>query len=139
MTRANTSFASDVATGYGIVNETATALGRKKLCRLRQRVLQSSVEWFNPAAAIRVESRKPTGFILPAIREFSPSMTHIESMRTAVAAIHVKPTVHDELVQILTQMHWDQLRSPWIQSRPHLRVYKEDLHPRSLLQSQKSG
>ena len=28
-----------------------------------------STGWFNPAAAIRVESKKPTGFILPAMRK----------------------------------------------------------------------
>ena len=30
---------------------------------------RSSVGWFNLAAAIRVESKKPTGFILPAMRK----------------------------------------------------------------------
>ena len=54
-----------------------------------------STRWFNPAAAIRVESRKPTGFILPtidieftkpvppAIRELFLSVTRIESVRPA--------------------------------------------------------
>ena len=39
--------------------------------------------WFNLAAAIRVESKKPTGFILPAIRELFLSETRIESTRPA--------------------------------------------------------
>ena len=49
--------------------------------------------------------------------------------------VYIKPTVHNQTVQIrlrYTRLFETQLRS-------YLRVYKEDLNPHSLLQSQKSG
>ena len=41
-----------------------------------------STEWFNPAAATRVESKTPTGFILPAMRKLFPSEIRINLMAT---------------------------------------------------------
>ena len=91
---------------------------------------RSSVGWFNPAAATRVESRKPTGFILPTIdieftRPILPairepfcdthrvhqaclSYSHTKPNKTALPVGHIKPTGHDESVQISTQMHWNR-------------------------------
>ena len=53
---------------------------------------RSSVGWFNLAAAIRVESKKPTGFILPAIRELFLSETRIKSTRPAFLTATPSPT-----------------------------------------------
>ena len=79
---------------------------------------RSFVGWFNPATAIRVESKKPTGFILPAIRkpfwdthwvhQACLSYGHIKPNKTALPVVHIEPKTHDESVQISTQLHWDR-------------------------------
>ena len=50
--------------------------------------------------------------------------------------LNLKPTMNRCRYQ---QSYIGTGHTPWIQLRPHLHVYKEDLNPHSLLQSQKSG
>ena len=52
-----------------------------------------STEWFNPATATRVESKKPTGFILPPMRELFLSETRIESTRPTFLMATPSPTI----------------------------------------------
>ena len=51
-----------------------------------------STRWFNPAAPIRVESKKPTEFILLAMRELFLSETRIMSIRPASLMATPSPT-----------------------------------------------
>ena len=59
---------------------------------LRHSVKRNCVGWFNLAAAIQVESKKPTGFILPAMRELFLSETRIESTRPIFLMAIPSPT-----------------------------------------------
>ena len=89
-----------------------------------------STGWFNLAAATRVESRKPTGFILPTmdikftrpgfstirkpfwdthrVHQACLSYGHTEPNKTALPVVHIKPKTHNESVQISIQLHWDR-------------------------------
>ena len=84
----NTSFAHNIATRYELKNETAVTLNQS-----------SSTEWFNPAAATRVESRK----LMIDIEFTTPVFPIIHGLFLPV--VHIKPTGNDELVQISTQLH----------------------------------
>ena len=81
---------------------------------------RSSIGWFNLTAAIRVKSRKPTGFVLSAIHK--TSVTRIESTRPA--SLMATPSQTKLLfrwytsnlqatmsVQISIQMYWDRLHA----------------------------
>ena len=93
-----------------------------------------STKWFNSITAIYIEFRKFSKFILPmiGILPIRPVLPTIYGFFLLI--VHIKPIVHDQMVQIwlrYTCLFETQLRS-------HLRVYKEDLNPHSLLQSPKS-
>ena len=96
-----------------------------------------SINWFAPITAIRVESKKLSKFILPTIGILliKPILCTIYGLFLLV--IHIKPTSDNELVQIPRQINWDRLHA--LNSTAILSTYlQEGLHPRSLLQSQKS-
>ena len=85
---------------------------------------RSSVGWFNPAAATRVESRKPTIDIKPT--------------RPVLLVVHIKPTGDDESVQKSIQMHWDRLHAlnptaippTYLQRRPQSPLFASELKER---------
>ena len=52
----------------------------------------SSTGWFNLAAVTGVESKKPTGFILSAMRKLFPFKTRIESTRPTFFMATSNPT-----------------------------------------------
>ena len=79
MTRANTSFAHNIAIRYELKNETAAALNQSGF-----------TDWFNPAAAIRVESKNLTGFIF--------SMIDIKFTRPVLSTVHIESKTHNQRV-----------------------------------------
>ena len=116
-----------------------------------------STTWFNLAPVIQVESKKPTGFILPTIdieftRPIFPeirkpfwathqvhraffSYCHTKPNKTALPVIYIKLAAYKQMVQIQPRyicLFRTQLRS-------HLRVYKKYFNPHFLFQSQKRG
>ena len=74
-----------------------------------------STRWFNPAAAIHVESKKPTGIIFPVMRKLFYNMHQVHQAyfsydytkpnKTAHLVVYSKTIGHDKSVQILIQMH----------------------------------
>ena len=64
---------------------------------------RTSVGWFNPAVATRVEYRKPT----TDIKFTRPVLPTIHGL--FLPMVHIKPTSDNESVQKSIQMHWDQL------------------------------
>ena len=99
--------------------------------RSGQKVLQSSIGWFNPAAVIQVESMKPTRFILPAIRKFL-FLWHALSLWGLLFQWYMS-----NLQSTMNRYRYQHSctrtgHTAWIQQRPHF-------YARFLLQSQKSG
>ena len=106
-----------------------------------------SIRWFNSAAAIQVESKKPTRFIITAIRKLFCniyqvyqacfSYGYIEPNKTALSVVYIESKTHDELVQISTQLHWNRPHA--LNSIATLPTYlQKGFYLHSLLQSQKS-
>ena len=106
----------------------------------------SSTRLLNPAAAIRIESRKLTRFVFPTIHksfwdshwvhQACLSYSHTEPNEIAFLVVHIKPTSDNKPLQKSIQIHWDRLHALNLTAIPNTYL-QEGFHPRLLLQSQK--
>ena len=96
--------------------------------------------WFNPAAAIWVKSKKPTGFIFLAMCKLLLSETRIESTRSTFLMATPSPTkllVRWYTMNLKPMINWCRYQYKctgtnctfWIQLRSHLHIYKRAFIP----------